>query len=122
MVVVSIDKNNRVNSKQQTPEIFEFLVFHRDGTLSLQTTRSIYFYAHSFYYAARDLSALLKGEQVSLQYGIVENRISDPDAVSDRKVCVPPEKILQALDADEVTSNWPGIVKFFSVLRGLNKV
>jgi len=119
VVVVNISSKEPCKQQPKAPETFEFLVFHRDGCISLQTNRSTYFYANSYYYAARDLNKLLKGVTVKLEYGHPEHRITDPDTVAESKVCVLPDKIHEALDADQVTSNWPGVVKFFTVLKGI---
>jgi len=123
MNIVAIDppKNNKTNT--QTSEHFELLAFDRQGYLSIQTNQKKYFYADSFFYAARDLMLLLNGDTANLSYGIAENRITDPEAAADKYLCVDLPTLQNALTADEITSNHhPRVVKFFTLLLGMNKL
>lgn len=101
------------------PELFEYLVFHRDGTLSIQTNKSKYFFCTALFSCALDLNRLLRGREAkNLTYGIAKNRITDPDSRPEY-LCVDRDKIMEGIYADEVTSNWPKVVEFFNMLSDI---
>lgn len=97
-------------------EVFELVVFCSQGTVRIQTNKSSYFFAEGYFLCALELSRLLRGKPTKhLTYGNDDNRITEPDTVSDR-LCVDHELIKEILSADQLTSNWhPGVVKFFSM-------
>ena len=104
---------------QQEPELFEYLVFHRDGTVSIQTNKSKYFFCTALFSCALDLNRMLRGRATTnLEYGIEANRILDPKAKPEY-LCVDRDKVMEGIYADKVTSNWPRVVEFFDILRAL---
>lgn len=106
---------------QFEPEYFELLVFLRDGTIRLQTNESSYYYCTALFSAALDLTRLLKGKPTAhLTYGIEKNRVTDPDSRPDL-LCVDKDKLMEGIEADRVTSNWPKVVEFFQILQPLFK-
>ena len=102
-------------------EVFDLLIFDLDGGIRLQTNKKVYLFCTAYFYAALDLSRLLNGEQPKhCDYGS-DDVITDPDAVPN-KLCVSYDKIMDALDADKVTSNWNGVVPFMTMLRAVHRL
>jgi len=128
MEIVSVNKVDSATSQpdstqESNPETFELLAFDKGGYIHIQTNHRKYFYADSFFYAARDLLLVLKGDTKNLEYGIKESRITDPDAVTDRYLCITPEHLEEALTADVITSNYhTNVVKFFTMLLEMKKL
>jgi len=122
MSIVSISQNTGAKPTTSEPECFEYLIFERAGTVAIQTNKSRYFYADSIYFAARDLTKVLRGQFDHLEYGISENRILDPESPeAARYLCVRLDLIQEAIEADEVTSNWSkAVVTLFQYMRDLN--
>lgn len=101
------------------PEVFDLLVFHQDGTVRIQTNKSSYFYCTALFTAALDVARLLKNRPAkNLEYGIDKNRILNPDE-RPNYLCINKEKILEALHANAVTSDWPKVAEFFTHLRSI---
>ena len=91
-------------------EVFELISFDRTGGVSLQTSKSNYFYATAYFYAARDLVELRSGNTERLEYGIDENRITDQSKTY--KLCIDAGKLVEVLDADKVECSHPGVEEF----------
>jgi len=104
----------------QEREVFEYLVFSKDGSVGISTNKSSYFFATLYFLCAVDLSKLLNGKPTKhLTYGIEQNRVIDPETMLFR-LCVDREKLNEALAADKITSSWPGVVEFLSMLREIH--
>lgn len=99
-------------------EHFEQLVFHRDGSVGIQTSDNMYFMATAHFFAAQALANLLHDKDHLLAGGIPENRLST-NQETEGKICIRLEKLLEAVDADDVTSNWPGVVRFMLIFKPL---
>lgn len=97
-------------------EEFSLLVFHSDGTVSVQTQKGIYFFATAYFHCAILVKALLHEDDSRLKHEISGTMI-DGDNPPENVVVVNRELLDEALDADKITSNWPGVVKFFYLLR-----
>ncbi len=112
---IAIEPCQKPETSDSSKEAFDLLVFHLDGSVSIQTNHAVYFYANVYYYAAREVSRLLNGEPHDLEYGSPDRIIINPHEQYD--LYIDEQLLRSAIDADEVTSNWPGVVVFFDQMN-----
>lgn len=103
----------KVESKE---EVFDLLIFHNDGTVSIQTTNSSYFFATARFHAAVQLKRLLTNNSPKLEYGIEANLINQ-DEPPPYKCIINEELLRKAMAADQIESTHPGVIEFFSFLK-----
>lgn len=115
MLEIAIEPVVMPESTDCSEEVFDLLVFHQDGSVSIQTNSAVYFYANVYYYAARELSRLLNGEPHDLEYGSPDRIIINPEKQHD--LCIDETLLRSAIDADQVKCSWPGVIQFFKQLN-----
>ena len=97
-------------------EVFDLLVFDTiDGCCRIQTNKKIYLLAGAYFYAAVDLSRLIKGQPTKHLNSGSDYRVDTEDS---RKVCIDYDTIQLALDPEAaITSDTKGVVEVLSMLR-----
>lgn len=119
MVSNIIDISESPSFELSEKEVFDLLVFSREGTVYLQTNKWLYSFLDRYHYAARELYLLLEGGPTEKLGKIDPIERIDPGSYASSEIylCVDLATIKKAICASSVTSSWHEcVVTFFNIL------